>query len=132
MIVVSQRGNFKHTEGFFKRAKEKRFYKTLNEYAKKGVDALAAATPVDTGKTAASWTYEVQVTESGAHIYWKNTNVKEGYAFGQQGVVVALLLQYGHATRNGGWVEGIDYINPALRPVFEEIADKVWAEVNAP
>lgn len=130
MITVTQRGNFKHTEGFFKRAKTKHFYEVLDRYGREGVQALAEATPKDTGLTAASWSYEIVVEDDQARIYWKNSNVKPGYAFGQEGVSVALLLQYGHATRNGGWVEGIDYINPALEPVFDELADKVWSEVN--
>jgi len=130
MITITQRGNFKHTEGFFKRAKTKRFYDVLDTYAREGVQALAAATPKDTGLTAASWSYEIIVEDDQARIYWHNTNVKPGYAFGQEGVSVALLLQYGHATRNGGWVEGVDYINPALKPVFDRLADKVWSEVN--
>jgi len=124
MIVIKQKGDFKHTEGFFKRAKERRFYNILNEYGKRGVQALSKATPKRTGKTAASWSYKINVTEGGAAIYFENSNVNKGYAN------VAVLLQYGHAARNGAWVEGVDYINPALKPIFDEIAEKVWAEVT--
>jgi len=130
MIVIKQKGNFKHTEGLFKRAKEKKFYSVLDEYGRKGVEALRAATPKDTGLTANSWSYSVVSEKSGVRLIFSNSNVKPGYAYGQEGVSVALLLQYGHATRNGGWVEGIDYINPALKPIFDDIADKVWAEVT--
>lgn len=127
MIVIKQRGNFKHTEKFFKRVKQtQRLTDLLNEYGQKGVEALRAATPKDTGLTANSWNYRIEMNNDGAGIYFENSNVQKGYAN------VAILLQYGHATRNGGWVEGIDYINPALKPVFDELAEKVWAEVTKP
>jgi len=124
MIIIRQKGDFKHTEGFFKRVKEKKYYAALNEAGRKGVAALKQTTPKDTGLTANSWSYTIELNDTGARIIFENSNVKKGYAN------VAILLEYGHATRNGGWVEGTDYINPALKPVFEEIADKVWAEVT--
>ena len=92
-------------------------------YGQRGVNALAAATPKDTGLTAASWYYEVERTDNDLAIYWKNSNTNNG-------VNIAVILQYGHGTNGGGYVRGIDYINPALRPIFEEIANDVWEEVT--
>ena len=88
-----------------------------------GVDALAAATPVDTGKTAASWTYEIEKKNGSYSIVWLNTNVNKY-------VNIALILQYGHGTRNGGYVKGRDYINPAIQPIFDKIAEDAWREVT--
>ena len=88
-----------------------------------GADALANATPIDTGLTASSWSYEIVEDDGGATIYWKNSNVVKG-------VSIAVILQYGHGTGTGGYVEGIDYINPALRSIFEGIADDAWKEVT--
>lgn len=124
MVVIRQRGNFKHTEGFFKRAKKQKFRAALDEAGRKGVEALRQATPKRTGLTANSWSYHIEENEAGAKVVFENSNVKKGYAN------IAILLQYGHASRNGSWVEGVDYINPALAPIFEELADKVWAEVT--
>lgn len=95
----------------------------LDKYGKQGVEALAAATPKDTGLTAASWTYDIDVTEDGKYkLSFINLNINDGFP-------VALLIQYGHATRNGSWVEGRDYINPALQPIFNQIRDSVWKEM---
>ena len=94
----------------------------LHAFGRRGVKALSEATPVDTGKTAASWTYEIVEEENRLVVYWKNTNVNRG-------VNIALILQYGHATRNGGWIEGRDYINPVMQPIFDEMADVAWKEV---
>lgn len=100
-----------------------RSYKdTLASYGERGVKALAAATPKDTGKTADSWTYSIEEGKGTVSIVWSNTNVNKG-------LNIAVLLQYGHGTRNGGYVQGRDYINPALRPLFDEIANKAWEEV---
>ena len=96
----------------------------LNKYGKMGVSALAAATPVDTGKTADSWIYEIETSKDSYTITWSNTNVNNH-------VNIALILQYGHATRNGGYVSGRDYINPALQPVFDQIAEEAWREVTS-
>ena len=95
----------------------------LNHYAQMGVDALKSATPVDTGKTADSWYYEIHKSISGITIRWCNSNINEG-------VPIAVILQYGHGTGTGGYVEGTDYINPAIKPIFDEIADAVWKEVT--
>ena len=98
-------------------------FSSLDKYGKEGVQALAAATPVDTGLTAASWYYEIEQTDKTTSIVWKNSNVVDG-------TPIAIILQYGHATRNGGYVQGTEYINDALRPIFERIADSVWKEVT--
>lgn len=95
----------------------------LEKYAIKGVEALSLATPEDTGKTAASWTYDIRRTSSGLAIVWRNTNIVNG-------VPIAVILQYGHATGTGGYVEGRDYINPAIRPIFDKIAKSAWEEVT--
>lgn len=125
IIVVKQRGDFRHLEGFFKRIKQMRLRDKLEKCGREGVDALAAATPVDTGLTASSWSYEIQMDESSYGITWVNTNVNKG-------VNIALILQTGHGTRNGGYVKGIDYINPALKPVFDKFAEDLWGEVTKP
>lgn len=124
MIGVKVKGSFKNTEKLLLLPFGKIYRKILDKYGKKGVDALSAATPVDTGKTAASWYYEIIQNEDESTIVWKNSNVNKY-------VNIALILQYGHATRNGGYVTGIDYINPALRPIFEELAEAAWKEVTS-
>lgn len=122
MITVRQRGDFKKTEKFLKKSFGKDYRSVLEKYAQRGVAALSAATPVDTGLTAASWGYEIIQNDSRISIIWTNSNV-------QRGVNIAVILQYGHGTRNGGWVEGRDYINPALRPIFDNLAEDAWKEV---
>ena len=122
---MKQRGDFRHLEGFFKRIKQMRLRDKLEKCGREGVDALAAATPVDTGLTASSWSYEIQMDESSYGITWVNTNVNKG-------VNIALILQMGHGTRNGGYVKGVDYINPALKPVFDKFAEDLWGEVTKP
>lgn len=96
--------------------------KILEKYGQMGVDALASATPVDSGTTAESWGYEISVRKEGATIHWTNTNQNKG-------VYIAVILQYGHGTGTGGYVQGVDYINPAIRPVFDKIAEEAWMEV---
>ena len=123
MLVFKSKGSFEKTKGFFKKASDKRIYKSLEQYGEEGVAALAAATPVDTGKTASSWSYEIRQTKSSTSITWKNSNIVDG-------VPIAIILQYGHGTATGGYVQGVDYINPALRPIFERIADTIWKEVT--
>ena len=115
-------GDFKRTLVFLTKMKRGDYLDRIKECCERGVVALSRATPIDTGKTAESWTYEVRTSSQGAVIYWKNDNVINGFN-------VAIGLQYGHGTRNGGYVRGLDYINPAIRPVFEEIADDIWREV---
>ena len=100
------------------------FFRNLEKYAREGVTALASATPVDSGTTAASWGYEIQKRHGKVSIYWTNSNINNG-------VPIAVILQYGHGTNNGGYVQGRDYINPAIRPIFDKIADNAWKEVTS-
>lgn len=123
IIVFRQKGKFKKTSGFLKRVSRMDLDAVLDEYGKKGVAALAEATPKDTGKTSASWNYRVTKGADNIVITWSNTNIVDD-------VPIAVILQYGHSTRNGGYVEGVDYINPAMKPIFEEIARKAWREVQ--
>ena len=128
MITISHKGDFKKSIKFLNKLSEKLgtsspIERILNKYGQMGVDALASATPVDTGKTAASWIYELEMGESGYVITWSNTNVNKH-------VNIALILQQGHGTRNGGYVRGRDYINPAIQPIFDQLADEAWREVT--
>jgi len=123
LISFRQKGDFKKLSGYLEKAKEVFNIGILDRYGEEGVRALAEATPKDTGLTAASWRYRIVRGEGSVTISFDNTNF-------QNGVPIAIILQYGHATRNGGYVQGIDYINPALRPVFEKIADAAWEEVK--
>ena len=124
MITIHQKGNFSKTSSFLEKALEVVHLGELDKYGRMGVEALQAATPVDTGKTASSWTYEIKRENGRAEISWNNTNIVDG-------VNIAVILQYGHGTKNGGYVRGIDYINPALRPVFDTIADSAWKEITS-
>ena len=123
IIVFKQKGNFKKTRKFLKRCSNLQLDDLLDQYGKEGVEALARATPKDTGKTAASWSYTVHKSDEQITITWSNSNIVDG-------VPIAVILQYGHGTRNGGYVEGVDYINPAMRPIFERIAQRAWGEVR--
>lgn len=122
MITLTSKGNFRKTEKFLNSMKSEKYFKILDRYGKLGVQALSNATPVDSGKTAASWNYEIKSYEGGRAIYWTNSNINKN-------VNIAIILQYGHGTRNGGYVVGRNYINPAMRPVFDEMAEAVWREV---
>lgn len=123
MISFKQKGDF-HRLTQYLQNNQKIFDKIdLDKYGMEGVKALSDATPVDTGKTADSWSYEIVRKKDSISIVWNNANI-------QNGVPIAVILQYGHALKNGGWVQGRDYINPALRPVFEGIANKAWEEVT--
>lgn len=119
MITFRHRGSFKNTKKFFKVVEGRTYIEKLQSLAQEGVNALAEATPKDTGKTAASWVYSIEEKKGQVSIIWSNTNVNNY-------VNIAVILQYGHATKNGGWVQGRDYINPAMRPIFDRIADKAW------
>ena len=121
-IVFTQKGDFKKTFKFLFKLQNREFLQKIDQYGQMGVEALANATPKRSGKTAESWTYEIHYTGSSVEIVWINTNENKGRN-------IAVLIQYGHGTRNGGYVQGIDFINPAMAPVFEEIADNVWQEV---
>lgn len=124
VIKFKHRGNFDNTERFFKRAQKMDFFRNLEKYAQEGVAALSSATPVDSGLTAASWDYEIVKKKGSVSIYWTNSNINAG-------VPIAVILQYGHGTNNGGYVQGRDYINPAIRPIFDKIADNAWKEVTS-
>ena len=122
-VVFKHKGNLKKTTRFLERMVKEEYLKNLDKYGQEGVQALSLATPVDSGKTAASWDYRIEKTNDGTKIVWTNSNVNKG-------VNIAIILQYGHGTRNGGYVQGRDYINPAIRPIFDKIADDAWKEVT--
>ena len=124
MIVIRERGSFQKTERYLRAVRRRQLRSILERYAKEGMAALAAATPVDSGVTAASWGYEISVTKSGFSVAWTNYNVVKG-------VPIAIILQYGHATGTGGFVVGQDYINPAIRPVIDKMTETLWREVKA-
>lgn len=123
-IQVKTTGSFKKTHRFLKKASDKKIFNSLIRYGQRGVEALASATPIDSGETAASWRFEIAYGDGSAKINWLNDNVN-------QGVNIALILQMGHGTGTGGWVEGRDYINPAIQPIFDEMLDKIWKEVTS-
>lgn len=123
MIKFRQKGDFSNLTRFLERAKNLVHISDLDRYGREGVAALASATPVDTGKTAASWYYDIKINKESASITFNNSNI-------QNGVPIAIILQYGHGTRNGGWVEGRDYINPVIKPIFDKIAEEAWKEVT--
>lgn len=124
MIRFIHRGDLSATKRFLKKARDAEYLKDLKKYGEKGVEALREATPKRTGKTANSWYYEIHGSGSEVSIVWSNSNVNEG-------ANIAVLIQFGHGLKNGGYVKGIDYINPALRSVFEDIADSAWKEVTS-
>ena len=123
MISFRQQGDFSNLTRYLERAKNVIKIGDLDRYGREGVAALASATPVDSGLTANSWYYEIEHTKGSATISFHNSNI-------QNGVPIAIILQYGHGTRNGGWVQGRDYINPAIQPIFDKIADNAWKEVT--
>lgn len=121
-ISVRSKGNFDKTNTYLKKCQKAMRKGVFDKYGKRGVAALAAATPVDSGKTASSWDYRINQSSSNITIEFINTNINKH-------VNIAIILQYGHGTRNGGWVQGQDYINPAIRPVFQALVKEVWEEV---
>lgn len=124
MLSFSSSGSTSRTSSFLKKMSEtSSLYASLDSLAQKGVAALQNATPVDSGLTASSWSYEIKIVAGKVTITWLNTNVNDG-------ANVAILLQYGHGTGTGGYIQGYDYINPALQPVFDQIADEVWKKVT--
>lgn len=123
MIRFKQKGDFSKLTTFLEKTKGIVHLSNLDKYGREGVSALSAATPVDTGLTANSWYYEISHTNGSAVISFHNSNI-------QNGVPIAVILQYGHGTRNGGWVEGRDYINPAIQPIFDKIANDAWEEIT--
>ena len=123
MISFRQKGNFSKLTSFLEKAKESVKIGDLDKYGREGVAALSSATPIDSGKTANSWSYEITNKNGSVTISFNNSNI-------QNGVPIAIILQYGHGTKNGGWVQGRDYINPAIQPVFDEIVNNAWREVT--
>lgn len=123
MISFRQKGDFKKLNSYLERLEEVIKLGKLNKYGEKGVSALSSATPVDTGLTASSWQYSINREKDSVSISFENTNINNG-------VSIAILLQYGHGTRNGGYVQGRDYINPAIQPLFDQIAEEAWKEVT--
>jgi hypothetical protein len=123
MISFRHQGDFSKLTSFLEKAKETVKLGDLDRFGREGVAALASATPVDTGLTANSWYYKIENTKGSATISFHNSNI-------QNGIPIAIILQYGHGTRNGGWVQGRDYINPAIQPIFDKIADNAWREVT--
>ena len=123
MISFSHKGDFSKLTRFLERAKNAVHLGVLDKYGREGVAALASATPVDTGLTASSWGYEISHSPSSVTISFSNSNI-------QNGVPIAIILQYGHGTGTGGWVQGRDYINPAIQPIFDKIANDAWREVT--
>jgi hypothetical protein len=122
-ITITQSGDFNNTEAYLARLKQEDLSAVLNKYGEMGVNALSNATPVDSGLTAQSWYYTVVSRRGYYSIRWHNSNV-------QSGLPIAVLIQYGHGTRNGGYVQGRDYIMPAIQPVFDQIAEEAWREVT--
>ncbi len=123
MVTFRQKGDFSKLTRYLEKVKSVVKLSDLDKYGKEGVAALASATPVDTGLTASSWSYEIKHKNGTVSISFKNSNI-------QNGVPIAIILQYGHGTRNGGWVQGRDYINPAIQPIFDKIANDAWREVT--
>lgn len=122
-MSLSVNGDFSKTKSFLKKISKKTNELSLDEWGRIGVNALSSATPIDTGKTASSWYYTIVRTETGTKLIWNNSNVNEG-------VNIALIIQYGHVGRDGVYIEGRDYINPSLRPVFDKISETAWREVK--
>ena len=123
MISFRHKGDFSKLTGYLEKAKHVIKLSDLDKYGREGEAALESATPVDTGLTASSWYYRIEHVKGSATISFHNSNI-------QNGVPIAIILQYGHGTRNGGWVEGLDYINPALKPIFDKITNEAWKEVT--
>lgn len=123
MIRFKQKGDFSKATHYFKKIGKAAKITDLDKYGKIGVEALSKATPIDTGNTANSWYYEIIKENGSARISFCNSNI-------QNGVPIAIILQYGHGTNNGGWVQGRDYINPAIQPLFDEMAKDAWREVT--
>ena len=123
MISFRQKGDFSKLNRYLERVKEVARLSVLDKYGREGVAALSSATPVDSGETANSWSYEISHSNGSASITFNNSHIN-------QGVPIAIILQYGHGTGTGGWVEGRDYINPAIQPIFDKIVDAAWKEVT--
>lgn len=123
MIYPESKGDFSKTNKFLEFMKSRGHYKGLDQFGQRGVDALASATPRDSGETAQSWGYDIKHTKNSVTIRWYNTHSVDG-------ANIAILIQYGHGTGTGGYVQGREYINPAIRPIFDSIAENVWKQVT--
>lgn len=123
MITFRQKGDFSKASRYLKRLKEAAKLGVLDKYGREGVAALASATPTETGLTASSWSYTIERQNGSVAIVFENSNINKG-------VSIAIILQYGHGTGTGGWVQGRDYINPAIQPIFDKMADEAWKEVT--
>lgn len=123
LLVVKHSGNFNNMNRFLKNASKTDFRSRLEQYGREGVNALASATPKRSGVTAASWGYRTTINKQGVSLEFTNSHINKG-------VPIAILIQYGHATRQGGYVQGRDYINPAIQPIFDRIAEDIWREVS--
>lgn len=123
MVSFRQKGTFANTTRYLERAKKGVRLSSLDRFGREGVSALASATPVDSGETANSWYYKIENQNGVAKIVFNNSNIVRG-------IPIAIILQYGHGTRNGGYVQGRDYINPAIQPVFDQLAEYAWKEVT--
>ena len=124
MIRLTSRGDYRKATRYLERLKETVKLGILDKYGRRGVDALKEATPKDTGLTSESWNYEIEHRKGGVSLRFNNTNINDGCP-------IAIILQYGHGTRNGGYVEGRDYINPAIQPIFDQLAEELWKEVRS-
>lgn len=123
MITFRHKGDFSKATRYFERLREAARLDVLEKYGREGVVALSSATPVESGQTAGSWGYEISRSSGSAKITFTNSNINNGFP-------VAIMLQYGHGTGTGGWVQGRDYINPAIQPIFDKIANEAWKEVT--
>lgn len=130
-VTITSEGSFKHTEAFLKRISSHDYYKKVESIVKKGTEQLISVTPVDTGKTAASWKYEIESNKNGLNVAWINDNFVEGYYYGAGGrVPLVTILINGHATKSGYYVAPNDFVTPVIAPVIKEIVDTIWLEVN--
>lgn len=123
MIKVKCTGDFKNTTKFLEKASKMSITDILNRYGKEGVNALSAATPIDTGETASKWDYEIITGKTKSSVTWTNNAMNNG-------IPIVILIQYGHGTKNGGYVSGVDFINPAIKGVMDRLADSIWREVT--
>lgn len=123
-ISFRHKGNFHKTEKLLKKSLGRDYRSVLEKYGKQGVAALSSNTPIESGETASSWGYEIIQNESSISVVWTNSHINKG-------VNIAIILQYGHSTRTGGYVQGRDYINPALQPIFDQLAEAAWKEVTS-
>ena len=123
MISFGHKGDFSKTTSFLENARDVMKRVDLDKYGREGVSALASATPIDSGVTSGSWSYKIVRKNGSVTLSFHNSNI-------QNGVPIAVIIQYGHGTRNGGWVQGRDYINPAIKPVFDRITNDIWREVT--